>query len=217
MTRRRSNSNSSSKMPQPQIEAAADLCFGADVTIHAAAQPGASSRRFDMVAYTGAPMRLKGYRAPVVVDLAGLNVPSQNRPILLDHDSSVDSIAGQSDSITVMDGKLRVAGEILASDGRVAKVADLAASGFRWQASIGATPDRVEELRAGDTALVNGQEVRGPLAVVRQATLREISIVAMGADDRTATHVLAASAAPQENDEMSDEQNTPATTSTDES
>lgn len=189
-----------------QASSVADLCLNADLTIHAASSNGDSARRFDMVAYTGAPMKLRGYRTPVVVDLAGLNVPSQNRPILLDHASDVDSIAGQSDSIGVIDGKLRVSGEILAGTGRVENVLSLASRGFRWQASIGANPERVEELRAGDTALVNGQEVKGPLTVVRQATLREISIVAMGADDRTDTRI-AANAASLESEDMDIETN----------
>lgn len=194
---------------QPQIKASdavAELCLSADLTIHAAASADGSPspRRFDMVAYSGAPMKLRGYRTPVVVDLAGLNVPSQNRPILLDHASDVDSIAGQSDSISVVEGRLRVAGEILAGTQRIDNVLNLASRGFKWQASIGANPERVEELRAGETATVNGSEVRGPLTVVRKATLREISIVAMGADDRTVT-TLAASAAPKESEEMSDE------------
>jgi hypothetical protein len=201
-------SRKATSQPKPQIQASevADLCLAADLTIHAAASKGDAGRRFDMVAYTGAPMKLRGYRTPVVVDLAGLNVPSQSRPILLDHESDVDSIAGQSDTISVVEGKLRVAGEILAGTGRVENVLSLASRGFRWQASIGASPERVEELRAGETALVNGTEVRGPLAIVRQATLREISIVAMGADDRTDTRI-AATAAPSETDEMDDVEN----------
>lgn len=206
MSRRPRKNKPQQQPPQVLANSVADLCLNADLTIHAAAASGDASRRFDMVAYTGAPMKLRGYRTPVVVDLAGLNVPSQNRPILLDHESDVDSIAGQSDSISVVGGQLRVSGEILAGTGRIESVLSLASRGFKWQASIGANPERVEELRAGDTALVNGQEVRGPLAVVRQATLREISIVAMGADDRTAT-ALAATAAPQETDEMDIETN----------
>lgn len=195
--------NSKQRTPLQASDSSAALCLSADLTIHAAAAESTQSRRFDMIAYTGAPMKIRGYRSPVVVDLAGLNVPSQNRPILLDHTSDVDSIAGQSDSISVVDGKLRVAGEILAGTQRIDNVLSLASRGFRWQASIGANPERVEELRAGDTALVNGSEVRGPLTVVRQATLREISIVAMGADDRTDTRI-AATAAPQES-EMSED------------
>lgn len=203
MSSRRKTSKASRRSPIKASDDVSALCLSADLTFHAAADGSPQSKRFDMVAYTGAPMKIRGYRSPVVVDIAGLNVPSQNRPILLDHASDVDSIAGQSDSITVVDGKLRVSGEILAGTSRIDNVLNLASRGFRWQASIGANPERVEELRAGDTALVNGSEVRGPLTIVRQATLREISIVAMGADDRTDTRI-AAQAATQESD-MSDE------------
>lgn len=167
------------------------LALAADVTFTAAHGEGNEQKRFDMVAYTGSPMKIRGYRSPVVVDLAGLNVPNQNRPILLDHASDVDSIAGQSDSISVIDGKLVVSGEILAGGTRVDNVLTLASRGFKWQASIGANPEKVEDLRSGETALVNGTEVAGPLSLVRQATLREISIVAMGADDQTNTSIAA--------------------------
>ena len=42
--------------------------------------------RFSMVAYTGGPMRIAGWRYPVVIDLAGLAIPSQSRPIRFSHD-----------------------------------------------------------------------------------------------------------------------------------
>ena len=42
--------------------------------------------RFAMVAYTGGAMRITGWRHPVIVDLAGLAIPSQSRPIRFGHD-----------------------------------------------------------------------------------------------------------------------------------
>src|SRR5262245_9108861 len=57
-------------------------------------------RRFQMVAYTGGPMMLAGWRYPVVVDLNGLDVGRQRRPILLDHTRDVDFVMGQTDQIT---------------------------------------------------------------------------------------------------------------------
>ncbi len=42
--------------------------------------------RFRMVAYTGGVMRIEGFPRPVVVDLAGLEIPNQNIPIRLDHE-----------------------------------------------------------------------------------------------------------------------------------
>ncbi len=64
--------------------------------------------RFSMVAYTGGPMRIAGWRYPVVVDLAGLAIPSQNRPIRFGHDAA--SGVGHTDSIQIQDGKLLAAG-----------------------------------------------------------------------------------------------------------
>src|SRR5262245_60695979 len=57
-------------------------------------------RRFQMVAYTGGPMMLAGWRYPVVVDLNGLDVGRQRRPILLDHTRDVEFVMGQTDQIT---------------------------------------------------------------------------------------------------------------------
>ena len=49
-------------------------------------ESGSSLPRFEMVAYTGQPMRIAGWRYPLVVDLTGLSVPSQSRPIRFAHD-----------------------------------------------------------------------------------------------------------------------------------
>ena len=68
--------------------------------------------RFSMVAYTGSPMRVAGWRWPVVVDLAGLTIPSQSRPIRFGHD--MQSGVGHTDSIRIEDGQL-VAGGVVFS------------------------------------------------------------------------------------------------------
>ena len=39
--------------------------------------------RFSMIGYSGAVMQLAGWRHPVVIDLAGLHIPSPRRPIRL--------------------------------------------------------------------------------------------------------------------------------------
>ena len=42
--------------------------------------------RFTMTAYTGGPMIVGFWDAPVVIDLAALVIPSQARPIRFQHD-----------------------------------------------------------------------------------------------------------------------------------
>ena len=66
--------------------------------------------RFSMVAYTGGPMKIAGWRFPVVVDLAGLSIPTQSRPIRFGHDMA--SGVGHTDQIRIDGGKLLAAGVV---------------------------------------------------------------------------------------------------------
>jgi hypothetical protein len=66
--------------------------------------------RFRMVAYTGTPMRVAGWRHPVVLDLAGLSVLSQSRPIRFGHDPL--SGVGHTDAVRVEDGQLVATGVV---------------------------------------------------------------------------------------------------------
>ncbi|MGE3803912.1 MAG: hypothetical protein AB7K24_04465 [Gemmataceae bacterium] len=151
-------------------------------------------RRFSMKAYTGGPMQLTGWRFPVVVDLQGLQVGRQQRPILLDHLRAVDFVLGQTDTIGAMDNELVVAGQIMSDSPRARQVVALNDKGFAWQASIGARADQVEFVPEGKTAQANGREFPGPVNIARRSTLGEISFVVLGADENTTAHIAAAQA-----------------------
>src|SRR5512140_1378357 len=86
--------------------------------------------RFSMVAYTGGMMRIAGWRYPVVVDLAGLAIPSQSRPIRFGHDAS--SGVGHSDSINIAGGKLVAAGVVSRDTAAAREVVASAKNGFPW-------------------------------------------------------------------------------------
>ncbi len=58
-------------------------------------------------------MQLTECRYPVVVDLQGMQMGKQRRPILLDHTRDVDFVVGQTDSIAVMNNLLIVAGQVM--------------------------------------------------------------------------------------------------------
>ena len=79
-------------------------------------------RRFTMTAYTGGPMQLNGWRYPVVVDLQGMQMGKQRRPILLDHTRDVDFVVGQTDSIAVMNNSLIVAGQVMGDSPKATRV-----------------------------------------------------------------------------------------------
>ena len=148
-------------------------------------------RRFSMVAYTGGPMKINGWRFPVVVDLAGIDIGRQQRPILLDHTRDVDFVMGQTDRITVEDHQLLVHGEVLGESAKAQRVIALNDRGFSWQASIGARAEEVEFIPAGTTVEVNGRETAGPVNVARRSSLGEVSFVVLGADENTTAEIAA--------------------------
>jgi hypothetical protein len=156
--------------------------------LEAAAGDGKKLRRFAMTAYTGAAMSV-GLGRPVVVDLEGLSVPSQNRPILSRHDA--ERIIGHTDRIEVSPQRVKVGGVISGVGAHVEEVIALADNGFAWQASLAASVERMESVERGETVKVNGRTFNGPLYVARASTLQEVSFVPNGADPATSTSIAA--------------------------
>lgn len=144
---------------------------------------------FRMVAYTGGLMRIAGFPHPVVVDLAGLEVPSQHLPIRLDHERRQG--VGHTRRVAVEDGKLVAEGLISRDTSWARDVAKSGINGFPWQASIGAAVIEAELVPSGHQVEVNGQTFEGPVHVVRRAILKEISFVDSGADTSTSARIAA--------------------------
>ena len=179
-------------MPTDSMKILPALTFTAtaDITFSAAADgQSAPLPRFKMVAYTGGAMRVAGWRAPVVIDLAGLAVPSQARPIRFGHDPL--SGVGHTDAIRVEAGQLVATGVISRDTPAAKEVVASSRNGFPWQASVGASVEEFEFIKDNQKATVNGQEITGPVNVVRKATLGEISFVDLGADGRTSASIAA--------------------------
>jgi hypothetical protein len=145
--------------------------------------------RFAMVAYTGGSMRIAGWRYPVVVDLAGLAIPSQNRPIRFGHDMA--SGVGHTDTIKIEDGRLTAGGVVSRDTAAAKEVVISARNGFPWQASIGAAVEEFDFVKPNQKTIVNGREFTGPVNVVRKSVLGEISFVDLGADGQTSASVAA--------------------------
>lgn len=169
------------------------VCEPGAITIEAAEAGEGDGKpklpRFSMVAYTGGPMRIAGWRFPVVVDLAGLTIPSQSRPIRFGHDMA--SGVGHTDAIRVEDGSLLATGLVSRDTMAAKEIVVSARNGFPWQASIGAAVEEFEFVKDKQKAIVNGREFVGPLNVIRRAVLGEISFVDLGADGQTSARVAA--------------------------
>ena len=165
--------------------------INSDVTFLQAAEgeSAPAGKKFRIVAYTGAQIRQGWSREPVVIDLAGMQLPA-TVPVVLGHDYTLGSILGQGRPF-VEAGQLIVEGEILAQNGNADQVAALAAAGYQFQASVGADVRRHQKIDAEGVTQVNGAAHVGPVRVVKASALREVSFVTLGADAATSVAIAA--------------------------
>ena len=160
--------------------------------------------RFRMVAYTGGQMRVAGWRHPVIIDLAGLSIPSQARPIRFGHDPL--SGVGHTDSIRFEAGQLVATGVVSRDTPAAREVVVSSKNGFPWQASVGTGVDEFEFVKEGQKVTVNGNQYNGPVNVIRRSSLGEISFVDLGADGATSASVAAQASATFGETEMDQSQ-----------
>lgn len=178
---------------------ATDILLAArGVEITAAASGAQPSVR--ITAYTGGVMNVPGW-GPLAIDLAGLDAAGQVR-ILADHDASIDGIVGHGRA-EVANHQLVVTGAVAASGSTAQRVVQLAKDGFEFQASVGVEPSRVQQVKAGEKVQINGRTLVASgqgFTLVQAGKLREVSIVALGADERTAVAIAASrrAASPDE-------------------
>jgi hypothetical protein len=180
--------------------------------IRLAAGEPSGQRRFEMEAYSGAPVELF-WGAPVIFDTDGIQIGSGPTPILLQHgyvgDSILEAVFGHSDDVRIAEGRVTIRGVVSGVSEQVKLALDLAAAGFPFQASLGLWTSKVEFVDAKTEVTVNGRRMAGPLYVVRACVMRESSIVVMGADYETQTKIAASFGAGKARD-MSTVQNTAA-------
>lgn len=149
---------------------------------------------FKGIAYGGGAMRLRGWVFPVVVDLQGLKIMAQPRPVLRQHDPN--AIVGHTESIPADGKKLRVEGTISGVGEAAREIVETAKNKFPWRLSVGAMPLKMVFVEDGETAQANGQTFKGPVYVARKALLGEISFVPMAGDDNAIVKVAASADDP---------------------
>jgi hypothetical protein len=165
------------------------LTFRCPLTVEAASDGEKQMPRFRMVAYTGGTMRITGFPHPVVVDLEGLAIDRQDIPVRLDHNPRQG--VGHTQRVLIENGQVIAEGMVSRDTSWARDVAKSAVNGFPWQASIGAAVVDAEFVPNGQSITVNGRTFTGPLHVVRQAILKEISFVDSGADPATSARIAA--------------------------
>ena len=140
------------------------------------------------VAYGGGSIRQAWSDTEIVVDLDGMQF-SQQVPLLLSHENHPDARLGYVVA-NVAEGKLEITGGIDTNDDAGKSIAEKGKR-LAWQLSIGADILKAESVEEG-SVVVNGREFAAPIVVVRSSRLREVSVVAVGADCETVLSVAAA-------------------------
>ena len=140
------------------------------------------------MAYSGGKMRLFGWSKPVVVDMAGMTVP-ESVPLLANHENHTLGRVGLV-AAKVVDGHLEISGEIVGTGELSDAIVAQGKAGADWQLSIGAEVEAAELVQEGKRT-INGVEHDAPFYHVTKSTLREVSVVAVGADKATHMKVTA--------------------------
>ena len=139
------------------------------------------------LAYSGGKMNLPGWKFPVVVDLAGMEIPD-TVPLLTNHENKTDARVGVV-TASIKDSALEISGEIVSDSKDAQDIVAQGKSGADWQLSIGADVRECELVKGSRE--INGQTFDGPFYHVQKSVLREVSVVAVGADAATKMKVTA--------------------------
>ena len=145
----------------------------------------AKKRAFAGLAYSGDTVSYWGDL--LVIELSSLILPDPC-PILMNHDRDRPVGFGR---LSVRDNALHAEGSLLSND-EARSLAANADDGFPWQFSVHTEPGSVEEVQAGASVQVNGRAFQGPVTVLRNSRIRELSFTPTGVDFRTEAHVLSA-------------------------
>lgn len=147
--------------------------------------------RFEMRAYSGGKLYVKGFEHPVVVDLSAAEVKGQDGviPITLDHEET--QRVGHSDSIMITSTGIDIQVSASAETPWRDEVVASARNGFKWQASIEGRVLGRQNVKAGERVTVNGRTFEGPVIVARPFVLRATSFVSSGGDEDNVVRLAA--------------------------
>lgn len=146
-------------------------------------------RKFSLTAYSGGPLRVSGYTHEIVVDLAGLTTRGGRVVVNLDHNDKAR--VGHVTAIENDSRQLMLSGVVSGSGPAADEFVAAAEKGFPWGVSIEAVPKELDTLADGQTAIVNGRTVEGPVYIARKAILVGVAVLSQPADADTSAALAA--------------------------
>lgn len=155
-----------------------------------ASNTGGKLRTFSGVANSGKPF---GYGAvKMILDFDGIAIKPKTA-VLLEHNPHKGAGVATL-SVDAISGCLNANGVLVDNEfGRY--IAELSDNHFPWEMSVHVDAKRYDEIAAGEKLTVNGHEVMGPIMVMRDCAIREVSFTPVGVDGATSAVVLSNGAA----------------------
>jgi len=151
------------------------------------APEGEAPLHFSGIPYSGGV--LSDWGMPLVIDLS-TTTTAQKMPVLKEHDR--ECVIGVCTDCSI-GTDIRVSGDLFSDiDDDAQEIALKAKRGIAWQMSVGLFEATHEDVPPGKSIDCNGQSVIGPVVVLRHGIVREISIVALGADKQTSASFFTA-------------------------
>jgi hypothetical protein len=123
----------------------------------------------------------------MAIDLAGLKFYKKRLAVLEEHFKQ--SRIGFTTKQEIKDG-VRVEGEFLDNENAQSMKNDIQ-KGFPMEASLFCPPSVIEHVLEGASVKVNGQVLKGPGAVFREAIIKEVSMCVFGLDTNTKSSAYA--------------------------
>jgi hypothetical protein len=148
-------------------------------------KPG--DNQFHIVAYSGGIILNHWFWGNIAIDLQGAVFDKAKTPVLDAH--AVGNRIGFTTNQKIAD-KIEVDGKFLSNPAAQQLKTDLK-DGFPMQASVYIPPSSIEYVKDGQTTQVNGQTLKGPGAVFRQAKIKDVVMCIFGYDSNTMSTAFA--------------------------
>ena len=146
-----------------------------------------SQRTLSGLAYAGGVITDHGYFDRVAFDLSTTRIDG-NIPLLFGHDHS--KTVGVVTSSQIQEN-IQIQAKLFTDfDTDSQSIAAKADAGLNWQMSVGIWPGEILDVKAGSQIELNQQTFEGPLTVFKNNRIREVSVVALGADHKTSAQVF---------------------------
>lgn len=167
-------------------------------------EDGTKKRRtFDAEVYSGGRIDNHYYwgRSGVVIDLQNIQLKPKIGLVEEHFGGLRVGVATEFETTN----RFKAKGHFL-SNPRAQEIVSDADEEYPFQMSWWADPDSIEEISAGKTITVNGQEFTGPLHVFRNVRVHEITICGVGADTQTSIQAFSGktNSNPQEDTDVTE-------------